>query len=148
MIISTLNLEQKYQDLLDKEFPRMPIRHVQLSDLGDEELTQVRILMTYGYDMTPEVTKKMNHLEWLHVGQSGMDPLAFDLLQEKGIHITNSRGINSSIISEYVLCAMLNVVRKSFVFAERARQKIWAADIEVEELVAMVMQVHAFGRSI
>ncbi len=145
MIVSTLNLEQKYQDLLDKEFPRMPIRHVQLSDLGDEELTQVRILMTYGYDMTPEVTKKMNHLEWLHVGQSGMDPLSFDLLQEKGIHITNSRGINSSIISEYVLCAMLNVVRKSFAFAERARQKIWAADIEVEELSLKTVSIFGVG---
>ena len=145
MILSTLDLEQKYRDLLEKEFPRMPIRHVQLHDLSDDELTQVRTLITYGYDMTQEVTKKMCRLEWLHIGQSGMDPIPFDLLQEKGVHITNSRGINSSIISEYVLCAMLNVVRKSFVYAERSRNKIWAADIEVEELSLKTVSIFGVG---
>lgn len=145
MIVSTLNLEQKYRDQLARDFPNMLIYHVQLSGLSDKELAQVRAVMTYGYDMTPEVTRKLNALQWLHIAQSGMDPLPFDLLQEKGVHITNSRGINSSIISEYVLCAMLNVTRKAFVYAEMAKQKIWASDIEVEELSLKTVSIFGVG---
>jgi phosphoglycerate dehydrogenase-like enzyme len=145
MIVSTLNLEQKYRDLLAQEFPSMPIRHVQLCELSEDDLAQVQTVMTYGYDMTPAETKKMKRLQWLHVAQSGMDPLPLDLLQEKGVYITNSRGINSSIISEHVLCAMLNIVRKTFVLAERARQKIWAPDIEVEELSLKTVSIFGVG---
>lgn len=145
MIISTLNLEQKYRELLAKDIPSMPIHHAQLCDLSEDELAQVQTVMTYGYDMTPEVIRKMSRLHWLHVAQSGMDPLPFDLLQEKGVYITNSRGINSSIISEYVFSAMLNIVRKTFVYADRASKRIWAADIEVEELSLKTVSIFGVG---
>jgi phosphoglycerate dehydrogenase-like enzyme len=145
-IVSTINLEKEFRDLLKRELPTMPIRHVQLSDLSKEEIAQVQVVMTYGYDMKPEITKKMKHLQWLHIAQSGMDPLPFPLLREKGVFITNSRGINSSIISEYVLCAMLNVTRKTFLFAERARRKIWDLEITVEELGLKTVGIFGLGK--
>jgi phosphoglycerate dehydrogenase-like enzyme len=146
MIVSTLNLEKEYRDLLKREFPTMPIHHTQLGDLSDDELAQVQTVMTYGYDMTPEMTKKMSRLQWLHVAQSGMDPLPFDLLQERQVFITNSRGINSSIISEYVLCAMLNITRKTFEYVERARQKIWDSEIKVDELSLKTVGIFGLGK--
>jgi phosphoglycerate dehydrogenase-like enzyme len=146
MIVSTLNLEKEYRDLLKRECPTMPILHAQLSELSDDELAQVQIVMTYGYDITPEIINKTSCLEWLHIAQSGMDPLPFDLLQEKKIFITNSRGINSSIISEYVLCAMLNITRKTFVYAERAKQKIWDSETTVEELSLKTVGIFGLGK--
>lgn len=145
MIVSTLDLEQEYRDLLEREFPTMPIHHAQLSQLSDDDLAQVQIVMTYGYDMTPEFVKKMDRLQWLHVGQSGIDPLPFDLLREKQVFITNSLGINSSAISEYVLCAMLNIVRNTFVYAERAKQKIWDSKIQVDELSLKSVGIFGLG---
>ncbi|MFH0878935.1 MAG: D-2-hydroxyacid dehydrogenase [Lentisphaerota bacterium] len=145
MIISTLDLEQDFRDLLAHEFPAMPIRHTQLSQLSDAELAQAEIVITYGYDLAPEVVRKMGSLQWLHIGQSGMDPLPLDLLQEKKVFITNSRGINSSTIAEYVLCAMLNVVRNTFAYAERARQKIWDSNLKVDELSEKTVGIFGVG---
>ncbi len=124
----------------------MPIIHTQLGDLSDNELAQVQIVMTYGYDMTPEIIKKMSRLHWLHIAQSGMDLLPFGLLKEKQVVITNSRGINSSIISEYVLCAMLNITRKTFLYAERARQKIWDSETRVDELSLKTVGIFGLGK--
>ena len=145
MKVSTLNLDAKYRDLLEREFPTTPILHAQLKRLSDHDLEQVEAVFTYGYDMTPEVVEKMIRLHWLHVGQSGMDPLPFDLLREKQVFITNSRGINSPTISEYVLGAMLNIVRNTFVFAEKAKQKIWDSETTVDELYKKTVGIFGLG---
>jgi phosphoglycerate dehydrogenase-like enzyme len=146
MIVSTLDLETGYRDLFKREFPRLQIRHSLLSELSDEELLQVKVVMTYGYDLDAEIIGKMKGLHWLHIAQSGMDSLPFKLLQDKRVFITNSRGINSAIISEYVLCAMLNITRKTFLFVERARQRIWDASITVEELGAKTVGIFGLGK--
>jgi phosphoglycerate dehydrogenase-like enzyme len=145
-IVSTLNLEKEYRDLLKREFPGLPIQHAQLSDFSQNELAAVKVVMTYGYDMKSEITEKMGQLQWLHIAQSGMDPLPFPLLRDKGVFITNSRGINSSIISEYVLCSMLNITRKTFLLAERARRKIWDSEITVEELGLKTVGIFGLGK--
>jgi phosphoglycerate dehydrogenase-like enzyme len=145
MIVSTLDLEDIYREQLKSEFPTLPVIHTRLSQLSDAELAQVEVLMTYGYDTTPERVNKMTHLKWLHIGQSGMDPLPFDLLKKNDVYITNSRGINSGVIAEYVFCAMLNIVRKTLPFAEKAKQKIWAVDINIDELSSKTVGIFGLG---
>jgi phosphoglycerate dehydrogenase-like enzyme len=145
MKVSTLNLDEESRNILEREFPTTPILHTQLNKLSDHILTQVDTIFTYGYDITPEMVKKLDHLQWLHIGQSGMDPLPFDLLRQKGIFITNSRGINSPTISEYVLSAMLNIVRRSFIYAEKARQKVWDSETTVDELLSKTVGIFGMG---
>jgi len=145
MKVSTLNLDEEYRTLLEREFPTTPILHAQLSKLNDHILAQVEAVFTYGYDLTPDTVKKLDHLKWVHIGQSGMDSLPFDLLKEKGVFITNSRGINAPTISEYVLSAMLNIVRRSFEFEDRARQKVWDSEIVVDELLGKTIGVFGLG---
>ena len=144
-IVSTLELEQEFQDLLEQEFPQANFRHLQLSELSDEELAQVQIVLSYGYDITAAVVQKMTSLEWLQIGQSGIDPLPMGLLKDRGIIVTNSRGINSSTISEYVLGAMLNIVRNSFAYAERASRKVWDSKLTVEELSNKTVGIFGVG---
>jgi phosphoglycerate dehydrogenase-like enzyme len=145
MKVSTLNLDEEYRYLLEKEFPTTPILHARLADLNDYILAQVEAVFTYGYDLTPAMVNRMERLKWVHIGQSGMETLPFDLLKEKGVFITNSRGINASTISEYVLSAMLNIVRKSFVFADRARQKVWDSETTVDELLGKTVGIFGLG---
>jgi Phosphoglycerate dehydrogenase and related dehydrogenases len=145
MKVSTLNLEEQYRNMLEREFPTMPILHAQLNQLSDHILSQVETVFTYGYDVTPDVVNKMERLKWLHVGQSGMDPLPFDLLREKGVFISNSRGINSSTIAEYVLAALLNIVRNTFVYEAHARQKVWDAQTSVDELLGKTVAIFGLG---
>lgn len=145
MKVSTLNLDEEYRYLLEKEFPTTPILHARLADLNDYILAQVEAVFTYGYDLTLAMVNRMERLKWVHIGQSGMETLPFDLLKEKGVFITNSRGINASTISEYVLSAMLNIVRKSFVFADRARQKVWDSETTVDELLGKTVGIFGLG---
>lgn len=145
MKVSTLNLDEEYRYLLEKEFPTTPILHTQLAQLNNHILAQVEAVFTYGYDLTPAMVNKLERLKWVHIGQSGMETLPFDLLKEKGVFVTNSRGINAPTISEYVLSAMLNIVRKSFVFADRARQKVWDSETTVDELLSKKVGIFGLG---
>lgn len=144
MIVSTLGLdgeERKYIESLTD----VAIVHSRLDGLSDGQLGKVEVLITYGYDIPEETIRKMECLRWIHVGQSGMEKLPFGYIRNKGIVVTNSRGINSSNISEYVLCAMLMHVRRSFVFHDMQKDHVWDVDTRMGELRGATVGVCGLG---
>ncbi|MDD3173385.1 MAG: D-2-hydroxyacid dehydrogenase [Herbinix sp.] len=145
MIISTLKLDDEYRQMIEEKFPELDIKHIKLSDLTEEELAKVEILFTYGYDMKEENVKKMTNLKWVHIGQSGMDSLPFDTLAKNNIFLTNSKGINSVTIAEYVMCMMLNHIRNTFVFYEANKRKEWDKFTHLDELAGKTIGIFGLG---
>jgi phosphoglycerate dehydrogenase-like enzyme len=69
----------------------------------------------------PSDLARTPRLRWLQNGSSGVDFLDLALLREAGITVTNGSGIHAVPIAEYVLEAMLHVVRD--VDARQANQR-------------------------
>ena len=55
-----------------------------------------------------EAVQCADKLRWLNSMYAGLEFLPLDLLQKRGVTITNGAGINAIAISEYVLMMMLN----------------------------------------
>ena len=144
MLVSTLGLscdEIKYlESLTGKE-----VLHKKLKDMTDAELRDVEGVFSYGYDLPENVIGKMPLLKWIHIGQSGMEYLPFSLIKEKGIKVTNSRGINASNISEHILCTMLNHARKTFVYKSRQENHEWDTETRMGELRDSTLAVLGLG---
>ena len=133
MFISTLGLGKKDKEYLES-LCKKEIRHCQINELTQEEYSEIEAVFSYGYDLPIEKVMKMKNLKWIHIGQSGMEYLPFRYLAEQEISVTNSKGINASNISEYVLSYMLSHVRKNDTYRQMQRKHIWDADTRMNEL--------------
>lgn len=146
MIISTLQLEEPYRSELDAAAAGQEVHHCALAQLSDDALAKVQAVFSYGADLSGDVLDNMPALRWIHIGQSGMEHLPMSLLAERGIVLTNSRGINSVAISEYVLCMMLNVVRRHDAFYESQRARRWNLDTRLDELCGKTVGILGLGK--
>ena len=80
--------------------------------LSEQELASVDCLLFGAGPMGArsihlrEVFGKLRNLRWIHNLMAGLDPFKFDeLLEAKGVTITNSKGVYSQALAEYVMFA-------------------------------------------
>lgn len=58
-----------------------------------------------------EAVRGAEKLRWLNSIYAGLDFLPLDLLQQRGVTITNGAGINATTIAEYVVMGMLTMAK-------------------------------------
>ncbi|AKM07557.1 D-2-hydroxyacid dehydrogenase [Pelagerythrobacter marensis] len=75
-----------------------------------------------------EAVRRAEKLRWLSSIYAGLDFLPLDLLQRRGVTITNGAGINAITIAEYVVMGMLTMAKgyREVVRAQDRRE--WLAD--------------------
>lgn len=146
-IVSTLGLEEQFQTMLKENCPRCQVEHIgDLSALTKEQLKKTEVLFTYGYDMEPQIVRQMESLRWVHSGQAGVDAMPGKLLDEMGVFVSNSRGINSVTIAEYVMCMLLNLERNTYRFYDAFRQHKWDMETHLDELLEKKLTILGMGK--
>lgn len=147
LIVSTLGLEEEYRKQLKENCPQYEVKHIDtLLELSEEELGKVEILLTYGNGMTENIVSKMSSLKWVHSGQAGIEQMPQKLLKEKRVKVTNSRGINSITIAEYVLCMLLNLERNTYKFYEAYKAKKWDMETHLDEIAGKIISILGLGK--
>lgn len=144
MFVSTLGLNEQEQSYLSK-ICKADIVHCKLDMLDNAQLADIEGVFSYGYDFSEQIIDKMPALKWIHIGQSGMEYLPVGKLIERGIFLTNSRGINASNIAEYVLAMMLAHVRKVLKYYSAQMNCIWDSDTRMGELRDATLGVFGLG---
>lgn len=144
MLVSTLGLDENERAYLDSLVPNAVV-HTKLDRVPESELALIEGVISYGYDLPQDRVERMTILKWIHIGQSGMEYLPASLLRERNVQLTNSRGINASNIAEHVLCAMLNHVRKTFVYRAKQLVGIWDTETRMGELREAKLGVLGLG---
>lgn len=146
-VVSTLDLSAEYRQMLVRECPDYSVEHVNtLADLDETALNEVEILFTYGNEMPEELVTKMKSLRWIHSGQAGIDAMPKSLLADMGVFVTNSRGINSVTIAEYVLCMLLNLERNTYKFYDAYKQKKWDLETHLDEVSGKTIGILGLGK--
>lgn len=145
-IVSTLGLEDIYKAQLKEKFPKLNIKHInKLADLDVQELENIEVLFTYGNETPENIVKKMKSLKWIHSGQAGIETMPQKALYEQNVFVTNSRGINSVTIAEYVFCMLLNIVRNNYVFYEARKNNTWDLVNHLDELYEKSIGIFGLG---
>lgn len=146
-IVSTLDLPEEYREMLKRECSQYDVDHVdKLADLPEEKLAAVEILLTYGNNMPAEIVSRMKSLRWIHSGQAGIDAMPKDLLADRNVVVTNSRGINSITIAEYVMCMILNIERNAYQFYEAAKRCEWDMTTHLDEAAEKTITILGLGK--
>lgn len=69
------------------------------------------IVVGSGDNLKETLIKNMVHLKWVHSVSAGVDTFPLEILNERGILLSNSRGIHIKPISEQILGVMISFSR-------------------------------------
>ena len=89
-----------------------------------KKIKDLDVLLTYNINKK-YFTNKNNNLKWIHLGNAGVDNSLFKEVIKSNIIITNSRGINSIPVSEFVLSIILFFSKKFSDCLKFKKNKKW-----------------------
>ncbi|CAH0246442.1 Putative 2-hydroxyacid dehydrogenase HI_1556 [Peribacillus sp. Bi96] len=111
----------------------------------DEPLSEAEILITYGEDLTEEVIGKATNLKWIMVMSAGMELMPFKAIEDRGILVTNARGIHKIPMAEYTIGMLLQYEKKMKLLMKNEGEELWDRKIEVGELNGKKMLILGAG---
>ncbi len=144
-------MSEKHQQRLSKQFPQHRFIYAANPEEGRSALTEADVLVAFGNGIGEETLDEAPRLKWIHVMSAGLETLPFPKLQDRGILLTNVRGIHAIPMAEYTFAAMLHISRRMGELAQAQREKRWAKRLRVTELwdkTLGIVGVGAIGREI
>lgn len=112
---------------------------------AEAELEQAEILITYGEDLNDEIIDKAQNLKWIMVFSAGIEKLPFEAIKQKGILVTNARGISKTPMAEYTIGMMLQVARKTKQLLGNEREEVWDRRIKMFEISGKTITIIGTG---
>jgi len=84
-------------------------------------------------------------LRWVHTASAGVDGLINDMVRQRNITLTNSAGVYAAPIAEWVLLALLMIVKRApEMFAAQQAQR-WANQGDYDELTGKTLTILGAG---
>ncbi len=101
-------------------------------ELG-EKLKEFDVVVSSLPEITMEEFRKMENLKWVQCAMAGINHLPLDYFREKGVILTNARGVHRIQMSEFTVGLLLMIVRKSKDYFKAQMSKQWQ-QITIDEL--------------
>lgn len=136
------------EDLL-QEFPTQEF--IFRNTVEEEFLKTAEILVTYGEDLTDEHIMQAHKLQWIMVVSAGMEKMPLQKIAERGITVSNVRGIHKIPMAESVLAHILANKRSLPWIYEKERNSEWNRKSKSKELrdsTALILGPGAIGGEI
>jgi len=120
-------------------------------DEARPSIGEAEVLVTYGEDMDEAIVEECQKLRFVQVISAGLELMPLEALHQRGIAVANARGIHATPMSEYVMGALLSLVRQFDSFRDLQRRNTWDRSIRVGELAGkclLVVGAGAIGQAI
>ncbi|WP_314733334.1 D-2-hydroxyacid dehydrogenase [Anaerobacillus sp. CMMVII] len=109
------------------------------------ELVNADVLITYGEDLNDEIINKSTNLKWIMVISAGLDRMPFPSIKEKGILVTNAKGIHKIPMAEYTMAMILQVARQAKLLIKNEEKHLWDRTVSMTELHGKTLGVLGAG---
>lgn len=145
IIASSAKISEKHTHFLREKFPTLTFRFFASIDEVIHQAKEAEILITNGNEVTADVLAKLPNLKWIQALFAGFDQMPLQVLKERGILLTNARGIHGIQMAEYTLGVMLHHTRALGHFFKNQEQRVWDRRIRVDELYEKTLGVVGTG---
>ena len=121
-------------------------REGMVHDNADAVLASARVLLRGGVpaSVLEHILARAPRLEWIHSFSAGVDRVATPAVRERGLTVTNARGVFSRPIAEYVVMMCLAIARRLPQLLELERERTWQP-LRGTELGSMTIGIVGFG---
>jgi phosphoglycerate dehydrogenase-like enzyme len=109
-----------------------------------EWLPEAEILVITG-SFDPALLEKTPKLRLVQTLSAGIDKLPLTELIQRGVPVTNAKGVHTIQMSEFAISLMLQWVRKSTDLVTHQQQKIWDQQIPIGELYGKTVGILGAG---
>ncbi|MER2000200.1 MAG: NAD(P)-dependent oxidoreductase [Lysinibacillus sp.] len=119
--------------------------------LDEAELADTDILVTYGTDLNEERIEMLKQVRWIFVASAGLELLPKEAIAERGIYVSNVRGIHKKPMAESILAHILSYKRALKDIYEHQAKATWNNRIQQTELngsTALILGPGAIGQEI
>ncbi|OYD07041.1 D-2-hydroxyacid dehydrogenase [Paludifilum halophilum] len=144
-VISSAKMSEKHKKRLRERIPGARFSFFDRMEEALSEASSAEVLITYGEDLNEERLRRFSRLRWIQVISAGVERLPFAGLQERGIRVTNAKGIHETPMAEYALAVMLQVTRRVHELYVQQMHKNWSRDIRVGELAGKTVGIVGAG---
>ena len=148
-IYFTFEPRENLKQPLVEEFPE--IHFVFHKKLEEAELADTDILVTYGTDLNDERIAMLKQVRWIFVASAGLEQMPAQAIAERGIYVSNVRGIHKKPMAESILAHILAYKRAlPEIYRHQAEAK-WNNRLYQTELngsTALILGPGAIGQEI
>lgn len=113
---------------------------------GEATLPEAEVLLRGGIpaSVLDHLVSRAPKLRWIHSASAGVDRVATAAVRERGITVTNARGVFSRPIAEYVAMMLLAIARRLPQLLELQRERTWQP-LRGRELAEMTVGIVGYG---
>ncbi len=90
------------------------------------------------------VVSRAPRLRWIHSASAGVDRISTAIVRERGLVVTNARGVFSRPIAEYVVMMSLAIARRLPQLLELQRERTWQP-LRGRELAELTVGIIGYG---
>ena len=125
---------------------------VSVEGLADGPLDDVEVMLRgwLSSDAFDRLLARAPHMAWVHSATSGVERALTPASRERGLVVTNARGVFSRPIAEYVLMMILSVSRKLPELLELQRERTWQPleGAELRDVTVGIVGLGSIGRAV
>jgi phosphoglycerate dehydrogenase-like enzyme len=125
---------------------------VSVEGLADGPLDDVEVMLRgwLSSDAFDRLLVRAPHLAWVHSATSGVERALTPAALERGLVVTNARGVFSRPIAEYVLMMILAVSRRLPQLLELQRERTWQPleGAELRDVTVGIVGLGSIGRAV
>lgn len=144
-IVSSANFKTEIKDKLIRTYSGVTFRFFGNIEEAESDLTDADVLITYGEDLTDEIIGKTEKLKWIMVISAGLDLMPFKAIKEKGIIVTNAKGIHKFPMAEYTIGMMLQIARQTKQLIQNEKDHNWDRRVPMMELCGKTVGILGAG---
>ncbi|WAA08780.1 D-2-hydroxyacid dehydrogenase [Fervidibacillus albus] len=144
-IVASFNRRQELQRDICDEFPNINFFfYKNMAELGSH-IERAEVLITYGEDVTAQTILRAKNLKWIMVMSAGLEKMPFHILEQKGILVTNARGIHKIPMAEMAIGYLLQYTKRLSEFNQQQREGIWNRKLQMTELFGKTLLIVGAG---
>ena len=125
---------------------------VSIDGLADGPLDDVEVVLRgwLSPDAFDRIVARAPLLRWVHSSTSGVEWTAAPVARERGLIVTNARGVFSRPIAEYVLMMILAISRRLPQLLELQRERTWQPleGAELRDVTVGIIGLGSIGRDV
>ena len=139
-------------ELIRAAAPGAHLVTVSIEGLADGPLDDVEVMLRgwLNSDAFDRLLARAPRLSWVHSATSGVERALTPASRERGLVVTNARGVFSRPIAEYVLMMILAVSRRLPQLLELQRERTWQPleGAELRDVTVGIVGLGSIGRAV
>ena len=139
-------------ELIRAAAPGSRIVTISLEGLADADLDDVEVILRGPLPAAvfDRLLARCPNLRWVHSATAGVERVLTPTARERGLIITNARGVFSRPIAEYVLLMILAVARRLPQLLELQRERTWQPlpAVELRDVTVGIVGLGSIGQAV